>query len=906
MDLSAVLRRSPAWVAATAAVAAVALSWMRDQSLSGPPPPELAVVLLLLAAPLYAVDGAVRAANREASGTRLRWYLIAGGGLLWAIAFGLRGLLPLAGQQVSTAPVAALELAALTLLTASALLLALHALRGPDWVGMVLDVAIVTVALVFLVGAVVLAQRLAVDASAIESILALSFPVGDILACSLVLLVLSRASRAGRTWLSLLAAGLLALALGDTGFAAARLSDTAQASGILLAGWPLAWLLIGAASDMALPGTDRATISERTARNSMVLTAIPVAIAISGAFPFLIDGNFGPVLGFIGVATVVLVLGRQVVTVLDGTSVARRLEAEVGARTSELRKSEIRFRSLLQSSSDVITLVDDDSVIVYQTPSVEQVLGYHPSDYVGRALAELLHPDDVHRAKAALAQAIAQPDVGISVEWRMRRSTGDWAACETIARNVLHDPDVGGIVLNTRDVSERKVLEEQLIREALHDPLTQLANRALLRDRINLALARAARSSNHVTLLLVDLDDFKAINDGLGHAAGDTVLQLLSRRLQHCVRPGDTVARLGGDEFAVLIEEDDPDADIVMAIARRVQETLRSPLLVDGHEVFTPASIGIADGDNCPHADELVRNADVAMYIAKGRGKNQFAIFEPKMHAAMRDRLTLATELRRAVSEGQFSLRYQPVVELASGRVTSAEALVRWEHPVRGVVSPAEFIGVAESTGVIVPLGRWVMREACAAAARLQRQHPGVADLGIAINLSARQFQDANLIEDVAAAIRDAGIDPWTVILELTETVLMDDIEDAIDTLGALKELGVRLALDDFGTGYSSLSYLRRFPIDVLKIDQSFVQSLMSEEGPGLVRSIIRLGETFKLATLAEGVEDADQLARLRAAGCTFGQGYLFSKPVREEHLSRMLAHSDEPKAAPMTVRTSR
>jgi diguanylate cyclase (GGDEF)-like protein/PAS domain S-box-containing protein len=794
----------------------------------------------------------------------------------------------MAGLEVSPAAVAALELAALTLLTAAALTLALRALRGPDWVAMVLDVGIVAISLFFLGGAVILAQRLAVGDSGIERFLALAFPVGDILACSLVLLVLSRAPRAGRAWLSLLAAGFLALALGDTGFAAGRLSNDGG-GGLLLAGWPLAWLLFGAAGDLALPGTDRPNSPRKAIRGGILLTVIPLAIAVSAAIPFLANGDYGPVLGFVGVATVMLVIGRQVVTVLDGASVARRLEGEVDARTSELRASEIRFRSLLQGSSDVISLVDDDGMIVYQTPSVERVLGYRPGDYAGRALAELLHPDDVPRARAALRQAIASPDSGISVEWRMRKSTGDWAACETIVRSLLADPDVGGIVLNTRDVSERKVLEEQLIREALHDPLTQLANRALLRDRINLALARTERGGNRVTLLLLDLDDFKAVNDGLGHAAGDTVLQLLSRRLQQCVRPGDTVARLGGDEFAILIEEDGPDPELFLRVAHRVQDALRSPVFVDGHEVFTPLSMGIAGGDNCKDADELVRNADVAMYMAKGRGKNQFALFEPEMHAAMRDRLTLATELRRAVGDEQFTLRYQPVVELATGRVTSAEALVRWNHPERGLVSPAEFIAVAESTGVIVPLGRWIMREACSAAARLQSEQNN-GRLAVAINLSARQFQDEALVEDVAAAVADAGLDPWSIILELTETMLMDDIEGAIDTLRALKALGVRLALDDFGTGYSSLSYLRRFPIDLLKIDQSFVAALTTEEGPGLVRSIIRLGETFKLATLAEGVEQPEQLAVLRRAGCTFAQGYLFSKPLKEEQLRAMLA----------------
>ena len=597
-----------------------------------------------------------------------------------------------------------------------------------------------------------------------------------------------------------------------------------------------------------------------------------------------------PIVGLLGVMIVVLVVWRQFAAVVRSEAAARGLEAEVAATTHHLQENEVRFSALVQGSSDVITILDRFGAVRYQSPSVERVFGYTPDDFNGRTVWELAHPEDVPKVQALLEQAIKQPEKSLMLEWRFRKSGGNWASCESLVRSMLEEPSVAGLVLNTRDVTDRKALEDQLVQDALCDPLTGLANRALIRDRINHRLAQLRRDGRWLAVILIDLDDFKAINDGLGHAAGDDVLCVVARRLSQAVRPGDTVARLGGDEFAVLV--DDAPHSVVETIAGRIQELLRAPLLITGHEVFTPASIGVANADaRCSDADDLLRNADVAMYTAKGRGKNQRAWFEADMHSAMKTRLTLATELRRAVGEQQFEVRYQPLVDLRTERISGFEALVRWRHPERGILMPIDFIPVAESTGVIVPLGRWVLAEACSALAQWQGlQHPGDLPLSVTVNLSARQFQEPTLMDDVAQVLRDTGVNPACVVLELTETVLMDDVEEGIEILRRLKGLGVRLALDDFGTGYSSLSYLRRFPIDMLKIDRSFVSALDTDVGPGMVRSILRLGETFRLVTVAEGIEDSTQLQQLRALGCTYGQGFLFSEPKDRSKITEMIA----------------
>ena len=624
----------------------------------------------------------------------------------------------------------------------------------------------------------------------------------------------------------------------------------------------------------------------RYARNAALVV---VGLAVTFASGAVLSGGvyLGPLLGLVGIALVLTAVGRQLVAILEGESQARRLEGEVDARRRELQVSEDRFRSLVEMSTDVIMILDTFGRITFITPAAQRVFGYEADDCRDRSLWTFLHTDDLGAAKAAIASAISSEQIGVA-EWRFRKSDGTWANCESTVRSLVDEPSVAGVVVNTRDISVRKALEQQLIRKALHDPLTGLANGALLRDRIGLALARAHRGTG-CALLLVDLDDFKAVNDGLGHAAGDQVLVTVARRLVQAVRPGDTVARLGGDEFAVLLDgHGEPLAPEI--VAGRIQELLRQPMLVDGHELFAPASIGLATSEGIGDAEALLRDADAAMYIAKGKGKSQVEVFRPEMHTRMKHRLTLATELRRAVSNDQLALRYQPIVDLKTSRIAGFEALVRWRHPERGLVMPDDFIPLAENTGTIVALGRWVFVEACDALSSMHQLQPSTDPrLTVTVNLSARQFQDKDLVKDLVSMAAEAQVPTTSITLELTESTLMDDVDVAIGTLELLRAHGFRLALDDFGTGYSSLSYLKRLPLDILKIDKSFVTGLGTPEGRGMIESILRLGETFQLKTLAEGIEHDDARVQLRDLGCTYGQGYLFAEPIRRKEAQQLL-----------------
>jgi diguanylate cyclase (GGDEF)-like protein len=432
------------------------------------------------------------------------------------------------------------------------------------------------------------------------------------------------------------------------------------------------------------------------------------------------------------------------------------------------------------------------------------------------------------------------------------------------------------------------MLEEQLRHQAFHDALTGLPNRALFMDRLEHARSRSRGSLPELAVVFMDLDDFKAVNDSLGHGAGDELLVEVAERIRLAVRDGDTAARMGGDEFAILLE--DTPRETAAEVAERVIEALRLPFALSGQQVRVHATAGVALYSEAREtADELLRNADVAMYLAKAQGKDRMTFFRTSLHDGAVERLQLTTDLHLALERGEFRLVYQPVADLATGDVRGVEALLRWDHPTRGDIEPSVFIPVAEECGVIVPLGRWVLREACRQAVAWQGKPGG--PITMSVNLSARQVQHPSLVADVGAALIDSGLPPHLLTLEITETVLMQDVEATLTTLTTLKALGLRLAIDDFGTGYSSLSYLRRFPVDILKIDRSFVATLdSSDTEAALVRSILSLGETLELETVAEGIEHAAQLRELRALGARLGQGYFFARPLEVDAMSVVMA----------------
>lgn len=552
--------------------------------------------------------------------------------------------------------------------------------------------------------------------------------------------------------------------------------------------------------------------------------------------------------------------------------------------------SEERFRSLVQNASDLITVISPDTTVLYQSPAVRRVLGYDPEQLVGAKLVDFVHPDDRAQFVATLGDLMMKPTGTITGVGRVHDSDGTWRHLEFMGSDQCGNPAIGGLVLNLRDMSERKQLEEQLRHQTLHDPLTRLANRTSFADRLDHALARRSRSRTQVAVLFMDLDDFKGVNDRFGHASGDLLLAQMAERVSGCLRPGDTLARLAGDEFAILLE-DVASLEDATAVAERVLEALVLSFDLDGKDVLVRASIGVAvtEPHQEPTAESLLRRADIAMYVAKGQGKGCYRVFELSMEASLVERLELLADLPRALENQEFILQYQPIFLLKDGRLSGVEALVRWQHPRRGLVAPQEFIPLAEESGAILQLGLWVLRQACEQAFLWQQRYPSNPGWTMSVNVSAKQLETTSFVGEVGAILAETGIEPGRLILEITESVMLHDINLMLKRLRELKALGVGLAIDDFGTGYSSLSYLNQFPFDLLKIDKSFIDGLGAKVGQKEVaRAIIELGKTLDLDVVAEGIERGEQLARLQALDCELGQGFLFARPIEVEDIEKL------------------
>jgi diguanylate cyclase (GGDEF)-like protein/PAS domain S-box-containing protein len=571
----------------------------------------------------------------------------------------------------------------------------------------------------------------------------------------------------------------------------------------------------------------------------------------------------------------------------------RARQASASIRQRVVEESEARFRALVQNSEDAITLVDASGAVRYQSPAATEVFARDPAEVVGTSFSQLLerlvHPDDLPDVLAFMRRTVEEGGTQ-RAQFRVSAADGGWRWLEASATDSFEDPYVGGLVVTSRDVTRRKALEERLRFQAFHDPLTHLPNRALLLDRLEVALARRAHHDHPLAVLLLDLDGFKGVNDSLGHAAGDDLLVQVAERLRECVRAGDSIARLGGDEFAVLVEELSGPEDSEAAAARML-EALARPFQVDGREIFLGASIGImvSLGTDATPVD-VMRDADVAMYAAKSEGRNRIKIFEPSMRAAVLNRMTLEADLRSVIERGQLGVHYQPVVELATGHIAGLEALARWSHPERGLVPPAHFIPLAEETGLILDIGRWVLATACRQVREWRERYPDASALKVSVNISGRQLQDEGLVDDLRSILARESLPSSALVLEITESILMRPTARLEETLAGLQTLGVRLAIDDFGTGYSSLSYLQSFPIDVLKIDRSFVMRVArGPEESALARAIVKLAHNLDLTTVAEGVEEEAQVTRLRELGCSLAQGYHFSRPLPAAELDDLL-----------------
>ena len=809
----------------------------------------------------------------------LPWVLLALGQLFFVLgdAIHVYANLVLHRELGQPSVVDALWLSGYLLIVAALVLLLRSRDDGRDKVGTI-DASIIATGFTLLVWTYVIAPAAADRSlSEAERVFAVLYPVLDLLLLAVTVRMAVRAASAAQRLLLL---SMVTLFVADSLGGQSALSG-AFVDEVVYPLWLVAYLTTGAAalhpSMRALSEPQEPTDDRPSGRRLWLLAACsllaPLVLLAQWARGAPLDV---PVLAGSAAVLFLLVVARVSLMARSMEALTERLAAQRG---------EQRFRSLVQNATDVIVVLDPAGIVIYETPSVSRVLGYAPGTLLGTRMADLAHPDDVHLLD--LRDPGAQEPV--LRQGRLRLADGSWAPVEVDVSDLSTDPAVGGLVLTIRDVRERHELERQLTHQAFHDPLTGLPNRQLFVDRLAQVLADADRSSCDTSLLFLDLDDFKSVNDTLGHDVGDQLLQSVAERLAATLGRGHTLCRLGGDEFAALLPATGPqDAEWA---AQRLCAALGEPFDLLGRRLRVTGSVGVATRGDATRAltgADLLAAADTAMYSAKQAGRNRLAVFAAPMHEQLLRRVGLEQDLHRAVQAQQLTLAYQPVVALHGGRVVGLEALVRWTSPTCGPVSPVEFIPLAEQTGLIVPLGRHVLWTACAFVAECNRSLPADEALHVAVNVSVRQLREPDLMSDIQAALAAADLSPDLLTLEITESIRLYD--GSAEVLNRLKTIGVRLSLDDFGTGYAALSHINELPIDELKIDRSFVSALTdSSHHVHLVAAILGLARALGLSVVAEGVETAEQARRLADLGCELAQGYLYSRPVSADTVRGLL-----------------
>jgi diguanylate cyclase (GGDEF)-like protein/PAS domain S-box-containing protein len=880
-----------AWLMYLALVAPVGVLYLAGPLNAGP------VFNAIGFSAVIAIVAGVRAHKPAA---RLAWYLIAAGQAFFVAGDVLSyNYVALFGKALPFPSVAdAVYLAGVYPCTAVGLLLLIRRRNpGRDWASL-MDAMIVTIGLALL-SWVFLISPYAHDTTLHLGVklVSIAYPLGDILLLGVAVRMAVGGGRRGPAFY-LMVSAIAAVLATDSIYGWIQLHGSYTPGDPLDGGWILYYVLFGAAalhpsmknvSDVA---ADRVRVTRvRMAGISCAALIAPVVEMVKISTQGVSDAVI------VGAATIVM-FGLVVVRMFGLV----RAEETAAMREGVLREkvlrtaSEVRLGALVQHSSEVILLLTSDMAVEYASPSVRQVLGYDIAEFVGRRFIDAVPEEDRALVESALSGLHARTSAPFEVlEFRIRHRDGRLLHTECLFTDLLTHAAVNGIVVNLRDITERKQFEEQLIYQAFHDPVTDLANGALFRDRVVHALSRRGGPDRCLAVLFLDLDDFKIINDTFGHDAGDEVLRTISKRLRSALRESDTAARLGGDEFAVLLE-DVADETAVSRIAAELLELIGAPLSWEGQELSVNCSIGIAvvqstDTSTSTTFDDLLSNADVAMYQAKAAEGNTFRHFRPEMQETVVAELALRADLKAALAANELTLVYQPIFDLEVDEISGYEALLRWDHVVRGSVPPATFIPVAEDAGLIVALGRWVLERACEDAVAFQKDDPHTHHRVLSVNISAQQLTRAELVDEVRNALRSSGLDPHCLMLEITESLLISDVQLAIERLSALRDLGVQIAIDDFGTGYSSLSYILQLPIDVLKIDKQFIDSVDRDDKESrLTAAIIGLARTLDLRCIAEGIERPAQHERLKELGCGYAQGFLLGRPMSSGALHELLA----------------